>query len=318
MQATHQQDVSRKRKQTDRKHNECTGVFSEFSVAKKPCAMPQLYPTAPQMMAPQMMAPQMMSAGMMSTGMMSAGMMANPFMYSTMPYMQMATPMPNVLQTHPATMLPQAQWIGVRPIANPSNTAELDEEQMEYIRSDRRERDRDIRKKMREEDPQSHLDRLAARREREREVRRKERETGAATREDRLERRRLRERGQRSQETPEARAERLSKRRNSEWQRFMNRISLMSEEEKAKALAALQDGHPTDTKKGVIKDTEKGVRKTKKKDAKGTGVSVSLKAKDIMGGDDEASVASAAPDDSVPDNGAPSLQALVNAATACC
>ena len=94
----------------------------------------------------------------------------------------------------------------------------------------------------------------------------------------------------------------------------------MSEEEKAEALAALHinDDLAADMKKGVIQISEKGVRKTKKKDARGTGISVSLKAKDIMGGDDEASVTQTDPDDSAPDDSAPSLQALVDAATACC
>jgi hypothetical protein len=225
------------------------------------------------------------------------------------PYVQMASPVPNVLQTVPATIPPQVQWIGVEPLAKP--TAEIAEQQMEQLRANRRERDRDLRKKMREEDPAAHMDRLAARRQKEREMRRQEREIGAAARENRLERRRIREKEQRLKETPEERAQRLIKRKNSEWQRFMNKISSMPEDEKAKALAILKVGQTGNKKAGLNEE--------KKKTAKDTGISVSLNAKDIMGGDDEALVGHMAPADSTDNPTAPtSLQALVNAATACC
>eukprot|EP00658_Telonema_sp_P-2_P060076 TRINITY_DN49101_c0_g1_i1.p1 TRINITY_DN49101_c0_g1~~TRINITY_DN49101_c0_g1_i1.p1 ORF type:complete len:213 (-),score=45.81 TRINITY_DN49101_c0_g1_i1:264-902(-) len=89
----------------------------------------------------------------------------------------------------------------------------------------RRERDKEGRRRLREEEPEQYDAKLAARRERERMTRLRERETGAMARAKRLERRRVREKEKRLAETAEQRSERLLKRRMREDKRNQHKGS---------------------------------------------------------------------------------------------
>lgn len=107
----------------------------------------------------------------------------------------------------------------------------------------RRERDRECRKKMREEEPEMHKEKLALRRRRERDSRLREREDHATARAHRLEKRRIREREKRTRETSAERSSRLLKRRQRERRRTGQ--AKVDEAANQEAAVGLESAHVT-------------------------------------------------------------------------